>query len=170
MADGERNQRRRPTLLWVGLAAAVVVVAVAAVWAIRDSHGSAPQNDCDVVAQLGPQWTKMQQSVAALESGAGETKDLLAVADAESDMAGHIRAAQTSVTAPDLKTQLGNWAEGTALTAKGQRDAATPRASSGSLPPTSGVDNDSMRATTLVYNATAALKKACPQLQLSQTR
>jgi hypothetical protein len=31
-----------------------------------------------------------------------------------------------------------------------------------------GVDNDSMRATTLVYNATTALKKACPRLQLAQ--
>lgn len=165
MTDGARNQRKRPTLLWVGLAAVVVV---AAVWAIRANHSSAPRSDCDVVAQLGPQWTKMQQSVAALESGAGETKDILAVADAEAVMAGKIRAAQTSVSGPDLKNELGKWADGTSLTAKSQRDAATPPA--GSTPPAPGVDNDSMRATTLVYTSTAALKKACPQLQVSAAR
>lgn len=156
------HQRR--VLMLVGVAALVVAAAVATVWITR-SHTTAPQNDCGVVEQLGPKWNKMQQSVAALESGAGETSDLLAVADAESAMAKDIRAAQASVSAPDIKTQLDNWAEGTALTAKGQRAAATPPPATS---PASGVDSDSMRATTLVYNATTGLKKACPRLQLTQ--
>jgi hypothetical protein len=172
MADGGSpvSGRRRRMLLWVGIVAVVIAAAAAAVWTTRVNQRAASHDDCGVVEQLGPKWNKMQQSVAALESGAGETSDLLAVADTESAMANDIRAAQTSVSRPDLKTQLGNWAEGTSLTAKGQREAVTPPANSGSPPPTPGADNDSMRATTLVYNATAALKKACPQLQLSQAR
>jgi hypothetical protein len=155
-------------LLWVGIVALVIAAAAATVWTTRANQRAAPHDDCGVVEQLGPKWNKMEQSVAALESGAGETSDLLAVADAESAMANDIRAAQASVSAADIKTQLGSWAEGTALTAKVQRDAATPPADAG--PPAGpGADNDSMRATTLTYNATAALKKACPQLQLSQT-
>jgi hypothetical protein len=155
-------------VLWVGIVALVVAAAAATVWTTRVNRRAASHDDCGVVEQLGPKWNKMQQSVAALESGAGETSDLLAVADAESAMATDIRAAQVSVSAPDIKTQLDNWAEGTALTAKGQRAAATPSANSASSSPAPGVDNDSMRATTLVYNATTALKKACPHLQLTQ--
>ena len=166
MADGESpvSGRRRRMLLWVGIVALVIAAAAAAVWTTRVNRRAASHDDCGVVEQLGPKWNKMQQSVAALESGAGETSDLAAVADAESAMGSDIRAAQASVSAPDIKTQLDNWAEGTALSAKGQRAAATPPAPS----PTPGVDNDSMRATTLVYNATTALKKACPHLQLTQ--
>ncbi len=153
-------------LLWVGIVALVIAAAAAAVWTTQVNQRPASHDDCGVVEQLGPKWNKMQQSVAALESGPGETSDLLAVADAESAMANDIRAAQ--VSAPDIKTQLDNWADGTALTAKGQRAAATPSANSPSPSPAPGVDNDSMRATTLVYNATTALKKACPHLQLTQ--
>jgi hypothetical protein len=156
-------------VLWVGIVALVVAAAAATVWTTRVNRRAASHDDCGVVEQLGPKWNKMQQSVAALESGAGETSDLLAVADAESAMATDIRAAQVSVSAPDIKTQLDSWAEGTALTAKGQRAAATsPPANSPAPSPAPGVDNDSMRATTLVYNATTALKKACPHLQLTQ--
>lgn len=170
MADGDfaGNRRQRRTFLWAGFAALVIIAAVATtMWTVHEHHSAAPHSDCGVVEQLGPRWTKMQQSVAALESGAGETKDLLAVADTESAMANDIRAAQASVSAPDIKSQLSDWAEGAALTAKGQREAAIAPADSGPSP-APGVDNDSMRATTLVFNATAALKKACPQLQLSQ--
>jgi hypothetical protein len=169
MADGESpvSGRRHRILLWVGIVALVIAAAAATVWATWVNQCAASHDDCGVVEQLGPKWNKMQQLVAALESGAGETKDLLAVADAESAVANDIRAAQVSVSTPDSKTQLGNWAEGTALTAKGQRAAATPSANSPSSSPAPGVDNDSMRATTLVYNATTALKKACPHLQLT---
>src|ERR1700683_1127256 len=148
MADGGSpvSGRRRRMLLWVGIVALVIAAAAAAaVWTTRVNQRGASHDDCGVVEQLGPKWNKMQQSVAALESGAGETSDLLAVADAESAMATDIRAAQVSVSAPALKTQLDNWAEGTALTAKGQRAAATPSANSASSSPAPGVDNDSMR-------------------------
>lgn len=162
-----RHPRRRRTL-WVGLAAIVVAAAVVAtVWMIQGNHSSAPQSDCGVVEHLGSQWNKMQQSVAALESGPGETNDLLKVATAESAMAEDIRSAQASVSAPDMKAQLGDWAQGMELTAKGQRDAASPPQTSGSQSP-DGVDNDSMRASTLTYTATTALKRACPNLQLTQ--
>lgn len=171
MADGESpvSGGRRRMLLWVGIVALVIAAAVAAtIWTTRVNQRAAPLDDCGIVEQLGPKWNKMQQSVAALESGAGETKDLLAVADAESAVANDIRAAQVSVSAPDIKTQLDNWAEGTALTAKGQRASAAPSANPPASLPAPGVDNDSMRAATLVYNATTALKKACPHLQLTQ--
>lgn len=168
MADmGLARNRRRRRALWAGLAATVVGTAVAAtVWTIRGHYRSAPPHDSSVVEQLGPKWNTMQQSVAALESGTGEANDLLAIASAESAMADEIRAAQASVSAPDTKAQLGDWAQGTALTAQGQRAAATASPNSG-RPPV-GVDNDSMRASTLTYNATAALKQACPHLQLTQ--
>ncbi|WP_293003828.1 hypothetical protein [Mycobacterium sp.] len=168
MTDGgfTKNRPWRRTYVWVGMAAILVLAAIAAtVWTTQVNHRADPRNDCSVVEELGSKWDKMQQSVAALERGAGETKDLLAIADAESAMAKDIRAAQASVSAPGTKTQLGNWAEGTDLTAKNQREAVTAPVNSTSAP---RADSDSVRATTLVYNATAVLRKTCPNLQLSQ--
>lgn len=164
--DAPSSTSRRRILLLIGMATLVTAAIALGVWATQSHNGGAgASNDCGVVGQLGSKWTKMQHSVAALENGAGETKDLLAIADAESSMADEIRAAQASVKGPDLKMQLGEWAEGTALTAKGQRAAAL-----GPAGPPSGLDNDSVRAATLTYNATAALRRACPQLQLPQAR
>ncbi|WIM86659.1 hypothetical protein PT015_17420 [Candidatus Mycobacterium wuenschmannii] len=163
MADdaSSSTSRRRVTLL-IGIVVLAAAGIAATVWFNQGRHHSAgPQDDCGIVEQLGPKWTKMQESITTLQNGPGETKDLLAIADAESTMADDIRAAQGSVTGADLKTQLGGWADGTALTAKGQRAAAN------GVP--TGADNDSMRAATLTFNATSALKKACPNLQLSPT-
>ncbi|WP_292990641.1 hypothetical protein [Mycobacterium sp.] len=167
MTDGRlgKNRPARRTFIWVGISVLVTVAIAATVWAVQVKHRAVPHSDCSVVEGLGPKWNKMQQSVAALESGPGETKDLVAVADAESAMAKDIRAAQASVSSPGTKTQLGNWAEGTDLTAKNQREAATAPVNSTSAP---RADSDSVRATTLVYNATAVLRKTCPNLQLSQ--
>lgn len=168
MTDGgfAKNRPWRRTYLWVGIAAVLVAAAITVtIWTTQVNHRAAPRNDCSVVEELGPKWDKMQQSVAALESGAGETKDLLAIADAESAMAKDIRAAQASVSAPDTKTQLVNWAEGTDLTAKNQRKAVNAPIDSPSAP---RADGDRVRATTLVYSATAVLRKTCPNLQLSQ--
>lgn len=106
----------------------------------------------------------MQRSVAELDNGAGETKDLIAIADKESAMSDKIRAAESSVLAQNLKDQLDKWAQGTALTAKGQRDAANQAAPQA---PTDSGDPESVQAAQLTFDATAALRKACPNLQLS---
>jgi hypothetical protein len=147
----------------------VVVIALGAggvVWATHSDRGNAPQNDCAAIEQLGHEWAAMQKSVTALENGPGETKDLIAIANQESAMSDTIRAAQTSVTAQELKNQLGQWADGTALGAKGQRDAATDTSQPGTVPAI-GADADSMRAGTMIYNATTALRRACPNMPVS---
>lgn len=138
-------------------------VVIAAVWILRSTHRNAPPNDCALVKQLGPQWTSMQHSVAQLGNGAGETQDLLKIADQESAMSDKIRATATSVSAAELKQQLTKWADGTALSASAQRDAARPPAESSSA---TNTDAAAIRSAQLTYDATAALRKACPALHI----
>lgn len=170
MTDGgfAKNRPWRRTYVWVGVAAALAIAVIGAtVWTVLINHRGGPRDDCSVVEGLGPKWDKMQQVEKDTERGPGETKDLLALASAESDMGDQIRAAQATVSNPALKTQLGDWAQGMAITAKGQRDAANPSANPVPGQPTPGADSADVRAAMLIHDSTAALQKSCPQLQLS---
>lgn len=158
---------RRHRWLWVLVGVLVIIVGTTAtIWAFHarttDAH-----SDCAMVEQLGPEWTAMQNSVAALQNGSGETKDLIAIADQESAMSDKIGAVGSSVSAQALKDQLSRWAEGTALTAEDQRDAASQQSDQSSQSPETDADADTVRAATMTYNATAALRTACPNLKLS---
>ncbi|OBA57330.1 hypothetical protein A5647_24265 [Mycobacterium sp. 1100029.7] len=140
---------------------AVLLIAcgATAVWVLlrpRDSH-----NDCVAVEQLGRQWIAMSHSITALQDGAGERDDLMAIADKEASMAQRIRAAAGSVSDPAVKEQLGKWADATALLANSQRDSA--HRPSQSTPPHSE-DADYYRAAVMTREATAALLQTCPQL------
>ncbi|ORB50530.1 hypothetical protein BST42_20250 [Mycolicibacterium rhodesiae] len=139
------------------LAVVIIGAVIATFWTLRSTHHT--QNDCAAIEPLGPQWSAMQQSIAKLGSGPGDTSDLLKIAEQESAMSDKIRAAASSVTAPDLEDQLSKWADGAALSAKAQRDAAT-------APAPAGGDADTMRAAQLTFDATAALGKSCPNLHL----
>lgn len=151
--DSASTARRR----WVW-SLAVVIAAVAFV-AIRSTHHAVPPDDCSVVEPLGPQWNAMQQSIAKLGNGPADTPDLVKIAEQESAMSDKIRAAASSVTAPDLREQLSKWADGTASSAKAQRDAVA-------APATAGGDADTVRAAQLTYDATTVLRRACPDLHL----
>ena len=105
----------------------------------------------------------MQQSVVQLGKSANDKHDLIAIADVESAMGDKIRAAQSSVSAQNLKDQLGKWADGTALSAKAQRTEASP---SPAPAPADPADADTVRAPRLISDATTALRQACPQLKL----
>lgn len=155
--DPAGTARRRRWLLL--LAVVIIGAVIATIWTLRSTHHASPQNDCAAVEPLGPQWTAMQQSIAKLGNGPGDTPDLLKIAEQESAMSDRIRAAASSVSAPDLKDQLTKWADGAALSAKAQRDAATAATPAGG-------DADTMRAAQLTFDATAALRKTCPNLHL----
>ena len=104
----------------------------------------------------------MQRSVTQLGNGAGDTHDLLQIADQEAVMSDRIRAAAASVSAPALKEQLTTWADGTALSAKTQLNAVTgPATDTGA----GAGAADMVRAAQLTYNATSALAKSCPALR-----
>jgi hypothetical protein len=160
IADRQTSTGPRSHRLWA-LIAVVIIAAAATVWILRTSRHAAPKNDCSTIEDMGPQWNSMQQAVAQIQNGPGETKDLIAAADRESAMSDTLRAAASTVSAQDLKDQLAKWAQGTALAAAAQRDAANP-----SPAPDSG-DADTVRAAQLTYDATAALRKSCPNLHLS---
>ncbi|WP_445170359.1 hypothetical protein ACTXG7_14175 [Mycolicibacterium sp. Dal123E01] len=160
------SERRYGT--WTSAIVLVVAGAISSAGcAAQSNHTDAPQSaanrDCSVVEQLGPEWTAMQRSVVQQGKSATEKKDLLAVADVEAAMGDKIRAAQSSVAAPELKAQLGKWAEGTALSAKAQRAEASPTPDPA---PSDPADADTVRAGRLISDATAALRQACPQLKL----
>jgi hypothetical protein len=106
----------------------------------------------------------MQRSVAELEERIGRDERPDRIADKESAMSDKIRAAESSVLAQNLRDQLDKWAQGTALTAKGQRGAANQAAPQG---PSDIDDAESVQAAQLTFDATAALRNACPNLQLS---
>ncbi|MBB3751057.1 hypothetical protein FHT44_003552 [Mycolicibacterium sp. BK634] len=59
---------------------------------------------------------------------------------------------------------MDKWAQGTALTAEGQRDGAKQAAPQ---VPTDSGNAESVKAAQLTFDATAALRDACPNLQLS---
>lgn len=148
----------RKRWVWALTALLLVVGAVAAVWLVRDSDS---HNDCAPVEQLGRQWIAMSQAVTALENGAGERQDLLAIADKESAMSDNIRAAVGSVSSPALKDQLGKWAQGTALLATSQRDSVNRPPQSN---PSTSEDADYYHAAVMTHEATAALIQACPNM------
>jgi hypothetical protein len=151
------------TKLWLsGLVIAVVVLGT--VGAIEVWHGTrrnTARDDCTVVEQLAHQYIASKQSVTTLESGPGDTKDLIAIADSESAMSDKIRSGEARVSASEIKDELEQWAQGTALSAKLQRDAVDQ-----SQQPSD--DADFVRAGKIAYNATAALHVACPNMPTSQ--
>ncbi|MCV7094615.1 hypothetical protein [Mycobacterium kubicae] len=145
----------------------ILLAASITFWALHDGHGSTPQGDCAVIEQLGHEWAAMKKSITALSNGAGETKDLIAIADQESAMSSKIRAAESSVSAQTLKEQLIRWADGAALSAQVQRAAATSSSGQNGQTSTNSTDADAVRAGTMTYSATAALHQACPNLPVS---
>jgi hypothetical protein len=106
----------------------------------------------------------MVGSVTAQQNGPGERKDLIAIADSESAMGDKIRAAAVSVSNPALKEQLDIWAQGAALSAKSQRDAANQADQPWEPNPPRGADADTYRGGMMIYAATGALRKMCPSM------
>ena len=144
-----------------------IVVGAATIWVIHHVRGTSAHTDCSVVEQLAREYIATTQSVTnALSYGPGEKKDLIAIADQESAMSDKIRAAKASVSAPAIKEHLELWAQGVALTAKTQRDAANQPPTPWQ-PETPGPDSEVYRAATMTQNATAALRKACPNMPVS---
>jgi hypothetical protein len=149
---------------WLWALTAVTLVACGTLAAIWIARSPAPHNDCAVVEDLGRQWIAMVGSVTAQQNGPGERKDLIAIADSESAMSDKIRAAAVSVSNPALKEQLDIWAQGAALSAKSQRDAANQADQPWAPNPPRGTDADTYRGGMMIYAAADALRKMCPSM------
>jgi hypothetical protein len=135
----------------------LVLGVAAAIFVWHSARANTPHSDCSVVEQVAHQYIESKRSVTARENGSGDTKDLIAIADTESAVGDRIRAAEAAVSAPAIKDELEQWAQGAALSARLQRDAADQL-------PEPGDGADTVRAGSMTYNATAALHKVCPNM------
>lgn len=167
LSSGPSHCQNRRHLILAATTVVIVFGIAATIWALRSAYSTNSHGDCTIVEQLGPEWTAMQHSVKKLQNESlGQPKDLIAIADRESLMSNRIRAANSSVSDNNLKGLLADWADGIALSAKNQRDAATATTNT-TWQPSAGADTDTVRAATLTFNATTVLRKSCPNLQLS---
>lgn len=158
MKLGARPPRKRLVLI-VSCLAVVILCGIAAFWTVRHENRPVVSHDCGVVGQLGQQWNAMVASINAQENGPGERSDLIAMADDRSAMSQKISDAAKHVSSSTLRDSLNKWAEGSTLSAKVQRDAAGDSPES-----TAHADEDSSHAAVEVYQATSALKQACPNM------
>jgi hypothetical protein len=150
----------RKRSLWALTCVAVVILCgAAAFWAVRHQDRPVASDDCAVVEQLGQQWNAMVASINAQENGPGERSDLAAIADTRSAMSQKISDAADHEASPALRDSLRKWAEGSALAATAQRDST-----SDSPATTAHADQEFSRAAVEVYQATSALRQACPNM------
>src|SRR5215218_7433155 len=147
---------------WIWLVAAVLVVvcgAAAALLIVRATHHDRPRDDCAVVADMMNQWNSMAAATKkALETEPGERVDFLAIADSQAAMADKLRTSAQEVSSPTIKENLTKWAEGAAMVAQSQRDAASrpPQGPSGTFDPTF------VQGSQTAFLASNELQRSCP--------
>jgi hypothetical protein len=157
---------------WIVLLALIAVLVCGTVAVVRvtkdDAIKSVSREDCALVEDVGRQWYVMEAAVRqAVEYGAGESGDYLNAAEQEAAMAETLRKASTSASSQEIKEQLEQWADATALFARTQREAAEREPGT---PPAPNAESDYVSAATKANDASIALGDLCPNMPSEKTR
>lgn len=145
---------------WWGAAIALSLICsgtMAGVW-IGRQHRAPPSDECAVVEQLSHEWLAIVSFNNRLDSDLRGGDRAVEVADAERAMSAKLRAAADAVSSASLKDLLRQWADGAKL-------GADSRRTSNGMPTQASDDlRNYVQAAVTVYNATAALRKLCPNM------
>ncbi len=145
------------------MAIAVVVVVLgagAAYWAIA-GRGSSREADCAVVDDAARQWNITSQMViGTLVNGGGTAEAFQTVAQRQAEAADMLRGAADSVSTPEIKQHLSEWADSAARSAE-LHQAAADRAP-GTTPP-ADVGEELQQLATSITDSSAALGNLCPE-------
>jgi hypothetical protein len=152
--------RHRTTGLWVAAAVIVAVAVAAAALLVMRSDDSTNAADCAIVGALFTEWNDtVGGAEAAIKSGKGGREGTLALADAESGMATHIRASHGDVDSPAIAGDLERWASGAEQIAQSRRDQVNDPNRNITDPAPRGYAEGSLSTQTAI----ASLVKACPE-------
>jgi hypothetical protein len=152
---------RRWRVVTVVAVAAAILIAVAAVWAMRGPDPATNGNDCALVEDVARQWEVAQADVQRiLEQGSGQPDRNLDAAARQSAMGEVLRRAANSAASEDVASQLNRWADGAEQFAQIERDAANR------VPDDPAAPNDSqyVSAATNANDASIALARICPDM------
>lgn len=141
---------------------AVALAGSVALWVSNDAVPSSQLEDCLVVEDVARQWNEMSAAVInTLLHGRGQPSDYRSVADRQSEMAEELGRAADSVSSPELKEHLGEWAHNGAEYAALQRGVAD-RPPGTAVPPQS--DAAFERVARSMTDAATALGEVCPNM------
>lgn len=158
---------RKPAIWAAAIAMAVVVIGTVAFFGMRGHGESNSTTDCDVVSALFIEWT---DTLAAAQQELVNSNDghegTLALADAEAELAGRIRAAKEDIESPDIAEDLERWAAGAELGAQGRRDEIDNANPDITAPPPRNYVEGAMA----VQTATSGLVVKCPSARPPDTQ
>ncbi len=154
--DPQGPPRRR--WKWFVIApAAIVSVVVAAVWLIAEPASPGRTTDCVVVEETTRQWQATVASVTPAQGAVGPTDEF--VDQQYLQMAAMVQAAADSVTAPEIKQHLREWAAAADRLATARQNAA------GESP---GMPDEMLVVFTHINDAAHALGELCPNMPSAQ--
>ena len=161
MNDADPQPVRRPLWVWVALAVAVIAGASAVgLWARPDPGPGRQDSDCVIVDDAARQWNMTAQQVIGMLLNSAANPDAFSkVADQQAAAAGKLRTAADSVTTPQIKQYLTDWADAAAQDAVLHR-AAADRAPGQPVP--AGTEQELQRVATSINDAAVALGELCP--------
>jgi hypothetical protein len=145
---------------WIAAVAAVVVAAVlVAVWLLVERPTAEEQADCAVVADVARQWQATVDSLTSARGEVGPSRQL--VDDQYTQMAAMVGTAADSVTTPEIKQHLSEWATAAHRLAMSQRgDPGVP------TPPKA--PEEVLAVFTPIDDAAGALAEVCPNMPVGQ--
>ncbi|MCG7579363.1 hypothetical protein [Mycolicibacterium sp. OfavD-34-C] len=138
-------------------AAAIVSVVVATVWLLAEPASPDRTADCVVVEQTTRQWQATVASVTPAQGAVGPTDEF--VDQQYLQMSAMVQAASDSVTTPEIKQHLREWA------AAADRLAITQQNATGESP---GVPDEMLEVFTHINDAAGALGELCPNMPSAQ--
>ncbi|CAN3129985.1 hypothetical protein ACNUDN_18830 [Mycobacterium sp. smrl_JER01] len=145
---------------WAALTLAVIVIAAGGLawWAI-DGDGSASSADCDVAADTVIRWQAAVADLAPVQGATGPSDEV--VDEQYLQMATMVQAAADSVTTPDIKQRLTDWAAAADRLATSHRDVP-----GGAEPAQTPEQMDEVF--TPINDAVGALDELCPDMPSAQ--
>lgn len=138
-------------------AAAIVPVAVAAVWSIAEPASPDRTADCVVVEQTARQWQATVASLTPAQGSIGPTDEF--VDQQYLQMSAMVQAASDSVTTPEIKQHLREWAAAADQLAVIQQNAT------GESP---GMPDEMLEVFAHINDAAGALGELCPNMPSAQ--
>ncbi len=136
-------------------AAAIVSVVVAAVWLIAEPASPGRTTDCVVVEETTRQWQATVASVTPAQGAVGPTDEF--VDQQYLQMAAMVQAAADSVTAPEIKQHLSEWAAAADRLAIAQQTGDPP-----------DTPDEMLEVFTHINDAAHALGELCPNMPSAQ--